>query len=225
MARGNWYDKVLNAEDLKAISAAVTKAEKQTNVEIIPVLEKSAAAGLGDIYYLKLLKAVLAFIPSLTLTFFFSSVVFRLYDLWWNPIYFQILSLLVLYAIFYYLFWYFPYPILPKGLYQIFAYAKVKNDFSLTKEFQTKKKESFLIYGFLREHLVILYGDKKIFNRLDEERIAEFLDVYIQNAKAKNMQTAFTDTIHAVTGDLAKEFPKTECDEDEVKNQLHLKDT
>jgi len=224
VAHGNWHKKFLSQADLKEISFAVKKAEANTNVEIIPVLEKSAAAGLSDIYYLKFLKAVLAFIPSVSFTFFLSSVLFRLYNIWWNPLYFHILCMLALYSFFYYLFWYFPYPILPKGLYQVFAFAKVKSDFAATKSYQTKKKESFLIYGFLREHQIILYGDKKIFNRLDDEIIQPILDVYALSAKNKDLKTAYVEAIELAGEALAKEFPKTADDLDEIDNEMTIKE-
>lgn len=220
----NWSKKHFDEEGLLAIKSSVKQAEKTTNVEIIPVIEYSASTIQEGLYYLKLLKVVLAFIPSISLSLFLSTIVFRFFEIWMDPVYFHGIGALVLYVFFYYLFWHFSKPILPKGLYQIFALAKVKQDFSQAKEYETKNQESFLIYGFLREKVLVVYGDAKIFRQLSEEEVKPMLDLFFDNAKNGKMSKAYVDCITYVSSLLARDFPKTACDEDEVKNDLVIKE-
>lgn len=208
----------LTKEDRAAIEAAVTRAEKTTTGEIVPIIvEKSS--------YIRHVPVVIA------LAIFTAAVLLLPSFLWLVPgpawaWEIAAVALSVVLAIALSKVKFVQRLLTPRKDAAKAVFRRAEYEFLHTGIPETNGRTGVLIFVSMLEHRAVILGDRAISEKLAPEVWIEILESMIGELRAGRIAPAFTGAIDRVGALLAREFPVTEGRENpnELSNKLIVKE-
>ncbi|MCP4913335.1 MAG: hypothetical protein GY909_09455 [Oligoflexia bacterium] len=201
-----------NSIDKQRIESSIKMVEEQTNGEIVPVVFKKS-----DNYPGSHLRCAILFGMLFPIALYLIPIDFGRPELY---VYVQIIGLALGYLLAYRpsikrLFCTFGE--MKEEVYQRSVQAFMENGLHLTKE-----NNGVLVAISLLERKIEILADKGINEKVSKDTWKNITKIIAKDLKSGSINDALVDAIQEVGKHLKEHYPKTECDQDELSNQLLL---
>ncbi len=216
----------LNISDKQRIAEAIRQAESKTSSELVTVIARAS----DDYLYIPLLWAALIAlaVPGLIILFAFGlefgklyklMVVFIGFEFEFGRLYMiQIMSFVVLALLF-------RWPplmmrLIPKAVKRRRASRVAHQQFFEQNLHHTRERTGVMLFVSVAEHYVEIIADKGINDVVEEGVWDEVIAEFVQHVKARQVAEGFLAAVTACGKILAKHFPATHDNPDELPNHL-----
>lgn len=226
----NWAEQLIKKEDLELIEAKVSVIEKESDVEILPVIVERSSTYPQTIITLHL---CLAIFGLLTLFMFFENQT-SIWDTPFHPWHLRlavltVFGLVVLFNL-YSSFRFFKNTTLVRLLNHRYALqnaceARAELEFYKERLQEIHKKNGILIYISLLERQVVIRADENIQSKFNDNEIwKEEVDIIISSIKRNNLGEGIYKALDHLQPLLLRNFPLTSRKDNLVPNTVIIKE-
>lgn len=202
----------VNTEDLQAIEQAVATAESRTAGEIVPMIvhESTYSSHVPGLLMLAFFALFMVAMPALGLGGWI-----------WNSV--ATLTAIILGYVLAQSAWVRRH-VIPRHDQALAVLHRAQLEFHETGIPATHGRTGVLIFVSMRERRAVVLGDRAISEKIDAERWRSIVDELIKEMGRGRVKEAFTGAIAHVGEILAREFPASKHDTNELPNTLVVKD-
>ena len=220
-----WICKSLSRQQIEETYLAVKSAETKTAGEIVPMIVKKSVSTDHVVWILMLINFSIVFLLDIPRSF-------ENYLLWSDINFFvgMVLGLLFFLMLSFYISYLLSKLNFVKNLFtskkskQKFVSDRALLEFYKSGLYKTKEQTGILIFISMLERQVVILGDKGINEKIKSNEWQSILDELILSIKSKNLAQGLKTSIEKCAKLLETHFPARTNDENELSNQLIIKD-